>query len=267
MNPMRLLPSLLAASLLWPAIGQAQYLGLRVGSGDGSSESLRPGSALGGWQRLGAGQTVPQPVFYSRVTESAGQLGVSQTSGVYQPLSRSLSSLIETNQATLGDLGSEWSVLGQVGASLGEGWGIQAGLRHSEAGWPRGPMQPYTARVGSAQLGMVTIEHNWHGLRSAYTLFGSYADSGTAASGHRLELQYYYGQRSNVGLSYMAGRPLQAGATISALQPLEGNHLGVAGEHWFSPAWAVDYRALVQDLGPAAPGLKPQIRFGLRYTF
>jgi hypothetical protein len=205
-------------------------------------------------------------VIYSRVTESASQLGVQRTSGIYQPLSRSLSSLIETSHATRGDLGTEWSVLGQVGASLGEGWGIQAGLRHSEAGLTPGPNQPYAARLGSAQLGMLTLEHNWHSLRSAYTLFGSYADSGVAASGHRLELQYYYGDRSNVGLSYTAARPFQAAPNFSMFQPLEGNNLGVAGEHWFSPAWAVNYRALVQDLGPAS-GLKPQIRFGLQYTF
>jgi hypothetical protein len=53
---------------------------------------------------------------------------------------------------------------------------------------------------------------------------------------------------------------------LSAYQPLEGNHLGFSGEHWFSQAWALNYRALVQELGPAS-GLKPQIRFGLRYTF
>jgi hypothetical protein len=263
---MRFLSSLIAASLLYPGLGQAQFLGLRVDAGDGSSDSLRPGSALGSWQRLGAGQVAPQPVFYSRVTESAGQLGVNQTSGVYQPLSQSLSSLIETSHATLGDLGAEWSVLGQVGASLGEGWGVQAGLRHSEAGLAPGMSQPYALRQGAAQLGMVTLERNWQGLRGAYTLFGSYADDGAAGRGHRLEVQYYYSERSNVGLSYTAARPLQPGTSVSAYQPLEGNHLGFSGEHWFSQAWALNYRALVQELGPAS-GLKPQIRFGLRYTF
>jgi hypothetical protein len=269
MSPMRFLPSLVAASLLGAGMGHAQYLGLRVDAADGGSETLLPGSALGSWQRLGARQETAQPVAYSRVTESSGQLGVQRTSGVYQPLSQSLASLIETSHATLGDLGTEWSVLGQVGASLGQGWGIQAGLRHSEAGLTVGPGQPYAARLGYADLGMLTLEHNWHGLRSAYTLFGSYADNGAAASGHRVDLQYYYSERSNFGLSYTAARAFQAAPALSVFQPLEGSHLGVAGEHWFSPAWAVNYRALVQDLGPASglSGLKPQIRFGLRYTF
>jgi hypothetical protein len=97
-------------------------------------------------------------------------------------------------------------------------------------------------------------------------LFGSYADSGAAGSGHRLDLQYYYGERSNVGLSFSSARAFQAAPVLTAFQPLEGNQLGVTGEHWFSPAWAVNYRALAQEFGPAS-GLKPQIRFGLRYTF
>jgi hypothetical protein len=261
-----MLVALGTASLLLPALALAQYRGLRVGPGDPAFDTLQTGSALGSWQRLQAGQAVPQAVPYTQIRERDSQLGIQRSSGVYQPLSQRLSSLVETSHANMGDLGAEWSVLGQVGASLGAGWGVQAGVRHTETGLMPATTPSYAARAASAELGMLTLERNWDHFRGAYTFFGSYANTGAAGTGHRFDLQYYYSARGNVGLSYLAARPLQTALPTSPFQPLEGNHLGVTGEHWFSPAWAVNYRALVQDpvLGS---GLKPQLRVGLRYTF
>jgi hypothetical protein len=243
----------------------AQYLGIRVPTEDLAFEALHPGDTLGNWRRLSPNASPQQPLVYSGV-DPASQFGPLWSAGVYRPLSARLSSLIETSHADLGDLGAEWSVLGQVGAKLGAGWGVQAGLRHSEMGLSPGTAQLYGAHPATAQLGMLTLEHSWDSFRGAYTVFGSRADSGAAGAGHRFDLQYYYTQRSNIGLSYMASWQLQGVPGYNAFAPLEGSNLGVTGEHWISPTWAVNYRALVQELVPAS-GLKPQIRFGLRYTF
>jgi hypothetical protein len=42
-------------------------------------------------------------------------------------------------------------------------------------------------------------------------------------------------------------------------------NLGVTGEHWFSPTWALNYNALVEDGG--SQGLNPEVRLGLRVRF
>jgi hypothetical protein len=198
--------------------------------------------------------------------EAASLLGVQRSTGIYQPLSQHLSSLVQSTYAEMGDLGAEWSVLGQVGATVAPGWGVQAGLRHSETGLSAGVMQPYATRAGTAQLGMLTLERTWRGFRGAYTLFGTYADTGAAGTGQRFELQYYYSQRSSVGLAFTAAHPLQTPPALSTYAPLEGSNLGLTGEHWLSSSWAVNYRALVQDPSITS-GLKPQIRVGLRYAF
>jgi hypothetical protein len=242
-------------------------LGIRVPAGDATGfDQLVPGSPLSNWRRLEPDSAVRQPLVYSQTLETASQLGTQRSTGVYQPLSQHLSSLVETSYADMGDLGAERSVLGQVGATLAPGWGLQAGLRYSETGLTPSVLQPYATRAGAMQLGMLTLERNWGSFRGAYTLFGSYADNGAAGTGHRFELQYYYSQRSSVGLAFTAGRPMQAYPVLSTYVPFEGNNLGVTGEHWLSPTWAVNYRALVEDT-PLAPGLKPQVRVGLRYAF
>jgi hypothetical protein len=242
-------------------------LGIRVSTGDSSGfDTLAPGSPLTTWQRLEPDSAARQPLTYSQLLETANQRGIQRSTGVYQPLSQHLSSLVETGYADMGDLGTERSLLGQVGATLAPGWGLQAGVRYSETGLTPSVLQPYATRAGAAQLGMLTLERNWRSFRGAYTLFGSYADTGAAGAGHRFELQYYYSERSSVGLSFTAGRPLQTSPLLSTYAPFEGNNLGVTGEHWLTSTWAVNYRALVQDTA-LAPGLKPQIRVGLRYAF
>jgi hypothetical protein len=51
----------------------------------------------------------------------------------------------------------------------------------------------------------------------------------------------------------------------------EVSNVGVTGEHWISPSWAINYNAginynvLTQD--PNASGLKPEFRLGLRLRF
>ena len=41
--------------------------------------------------------------------------------------------------------------------------------------------------------------------------------------------------------------------------------MGIAGEHWFSRRWALNYNALVEDFGDGE--LKPELRLGLRLRF
>jgi len=52
---------------------------------------------------------------------------------------------------------------------------------------------------------------------------------------------------------------------LNAMTPIETSNLGVIGEHWFTPSWAINYNALIEDRG--IEGLKPEIRLGLRLRF
>lgn len=225
-----------------------------------------PGAQPDGWARLVPDPATRPPLVFTRPIDAASAYSAVRSSGIQVPLSSNLTSLMETSYVEMGELGTEWSMHGQIGATLAAGWSVQAGLRHSEIGLNPAVLSTHEPNAGKAQLGMLTLEHNWNNLRGAYTLFGSYANSGATGTAQRFELQYYYAPRSNVGLSFTSGRSLQRGGALAGYAPLEGSNLGLIGEHWLSPTWAVNYRALLQDPSLTA-GLKPEIRLGLRYSF
>ena len=185
-------------------------------------------------------------------------------SGVYAPLSENLSTLMETTRASNSGITSEWSVLGQLGARWGSGWGVQAGLRHSELGLST-PLQPALLPAATADLGMLTFERQWDRYRGAYTYYTGRTDTGATTSGHRIQLDYYYSAQSSVGLAFTTGRQLEGSAFGSLTLFPEVANVGVAGEHWFSPNWALNYNALVEESG--GQGLNPALRVGLRVRF
>jgi len=223
-------------------------------------ETLRPGASLLDSRR---DQEQRNDSFgYSAVNDP---LSGETSAGVYHPISEGLTSLLEATQTQSMGLTSEWSMLGQIGASFGDGWGLSAALRHSELGLQQVPFGDSAyASAGSADLGMVSVERWWNSYRGSYTYYAGRTDTGNSASGHRFQVHYFYGERNSVGLSYTLGPSLGLGASANADES-ELRNMGIAGEHWFSRRWALNYNALVEDFGDGE--LKPELRLGLRLRF
>jgi hypothetical protein len=283
----RWIPLGLAASILLCAMcAQAQSAtgtGRRATPTDTRFETLRPDSALSDARRFDL-ENGARPgdigTPYSRIApgDPLGMNAPEATGGYWHPLSQSLSSLIETSVAT-GALGmSEWSVLGQLSQRFGSGWGMQAGVRHSELGMAPGdtgnpaigglgltavPVGGRSATLG-ADLGMVTLERFWDRYRGAYTMASGRAEGGSTATSHRLQLDYFYSDQSSFGLSYTTGRSFDSRFGLNTLTPVDSNNVGVIGEHWFGRSWAINYNALLED---RIDGLKPELRLGLRLRF
>jgi hypothetical protein len=255
----------------------------RTAERDSRFETLRPDSSFSDWRRLsldgGARPTdVGAGYGYVLPADPLGLGAIETTGGYWHPLSQSLSSLVETSVVP-GSLGSaERSVLGQLGTQFGGGWGMQAGIRHSEVGMTASePLTPASGigltalpalRMGpsmGADLGMLTFERFWDRYRGAYTVSSGRAEGGTTATSHRVQLNYFYAARSSVGLSYTTGRSFETSVPLNAMTPIETSNVGVTGEHWFTPSWAINYNALIEDRG--IEGLKPELRLGLRLRF
>jgi YaiO family outer membrane protein len=244
-------PALHSQGIKLPATAQQRF------------ETLHLGSAVPEWQRGDASEP-GESVSFGYV-QPPDPYGEQVTGGVYRPLSENLSTLFETSVANLNAGGSEWSVLGQIGTRFG-GWGIQAGLRHSEIGLQGAPFDPLPRGSVAADLGTLTFERYFSRYRGAYTFYTGRADDGAETTGHRFRFDYLYGKRSSVGLAYTMGRQLETPQSFGAnLNPVDVSNLGVIGEHWFTPSWAVNYDALVEDAG--VQGLRPELRLGLRYRF
>ena len=275
-----------AALLLCLTSLQAQTLDTgarRSAARDARFETLRPDSGFPDWRRLSLeGGVRPSEAgaayAYTLPGDPLGLNGPETGGGYWHPLSQWLSSLVETSVVPGSLGGAERSVLGQLGTQFGNGWGLQAGIRHSELGVPlpdaagdRGglgltalPPVGVGPNVG-ADLGIVTFERFWDRYRGAYTVSSGRADGGALATSHRLQFSYFYSERNSVGLSYTTGRNFDTTVPLYGMTPMESSNVGVVGEHWFSPTWAINYNALLEDRGVA--GLKPEIRVGLRLRF
>ena len=246
-------------------------------------DTLRPDSGFSDWRRLaleGGSRPHENGSGYAQVTpgDPLGLNAPELTSGFWLPLSQRLSSLVETSVVPGAIGGAERSVLGQVAHQLGAGWNMQAGVRHSEIGvvlpdsfTSSGGLGlsslplPTRGLTAGTDLGVLTVERFWSSYRGAYTVASGRADSGSTATSHRVQFDYFYDARSSVGLSYTIGRSFESPVGVNSMVPVESNNLSVLGEHWLSRSWAINYNALIEDRG--IEGLKPEIRLGLRLRF
>jgi len=273
-----------AATLLCLTPAQAQTS--RSALPDARFDTLRPDSGFQDWRRLsleGGSRPTDVGAGYASTLPADPLGGNSQeiVGGYWRPLSQRLSSLVETSVIPGAGGTGERSVLGQVATQFGKGWGLQAGLRHSDIGVPLtdspnsggglglSALSPMSGTSSvRADLGIVTVERFWDRYRGAYTLSSGRADGGATATSHRLQFSYFYSARSSVGLSYTTGRVFDPALPLSGLTgmtPVETNNYGVMGEHWFTPSWSINYNALLEDHG--VDGLRPEIRLGLRLRF
>ncbi len=226
-------------------------------------DTLRPDNSMRDWRRAyrDADAFAETGSVYIAGSETDwANRAQETTAGYYLPLSESLSSLIEASYLPNFAGEPEWSMLGQMGAMLGAGWGIQAGLRHSEVG-----LSGFDGRRWDANLGMLTLEKVWDSYRSRYTVYTSRKESGTTTSGHRVAFNYLYGTSSSIGLAYdrvwAADNPL----VLPIGNGVATSNVGVSGEHWLSRMWSVNYDALFQQGN--SEGLRPEFRVGLRLAF
>jgi hypothetical protein len=277
-----------ASSVAFILLNQGAYaqgsVSKRPISGDTRFDTLRPENGFSDWRRLsleGGSRGGETGMGYAQLTpgDPLGANTPEATSGVWLPLSQSLSSLVETSVAPGALGGADRSVLGQVAHQFGGGWNMQAGLRHSELGVAApdsalnsgvlgvSALPPSARGLGAtgADLGMVTVERFWSSYRGAYTVASARAEGGATATSHKFQLDYFYDPRNSVGLSYTIGRSLDSPLGVNGMVPIETSNVGVVGEHWISRGWAINYNALIEDRG--IEGLKPEIRLGLRLRF
>jgi hypothetical protein len=80
-----------------------------------------------------------------------------------------------------------------------------------------------------------------------------------------VQLNYLYGERSTVALTYSSRRELEQYRLAADPLLADGWQLTLTGEHWFSPSWALRY-----DLpAPESSSLlrRQGLRLGVHYRF
>lgn len=174
--------------------------------------------------------------------------------GYSHPLDAAWTSLIEASASQQHQVLPRYSVFGQLAKQLGEGWGASFGLRHSE----------YNA--SGVNLLVAGAERYWGSYRGAYTLYAGRPE-GAASTGvaHRLQLNYYYGERSSIGVAAAAGREVENLGPAGGIVTTDVRSLSLAGRHWMTPEWALSWEVSAHQQGDLYR--RQGIRLGARRRF
>ncbi len=168
--------------------------------------------------------------------------------GGYYPLSQRLTLNLEGNVSPSPQVLSKNSIMGSLQGTLGAGWVLTGGYRHSEYG------------TGPLEQGFSTLEYYFSDFRLAYT--ARVTDSlGKTQFGHRFDFSYYYQDASFVTLTYVMGA--ETGGFQGTVYDTE--FFGLHGRHWFNRDWALTW-----DLGHTRQGnayTREGVSVGIRRAF
>lgn len=247
-------PDRVAQLRLVPA-GSAVDEGISQAARDANAPGLRlPRSARAGMEFDGLKREDGSAVLYSG-TRSLPSLGAGSSQavgGILYPLSPTWSSTLETSI----DSGSSrpyrgYGLMGQVHRALPGGWDMSFGLQYNitEIGAPR-------FSAGAVDSTALTARQ--------WSLYAP-ASSSYATTGYELRLNYRYGERNVLGLTYGSGSDFDYTRQMLGMQPGDGRQFGLTGEHWLSADWALNYGVMAQE--QIGPHRGQGLRLGLRYRF
>lgn len=172
----------------------------------------------------------PRETFYAGLRETQ-RFGLDDTegkAGAYLPITDACTLNLEGSASGTHRVLPQYSLYAQLHRILPAGWGIAAGLRHNEY-----------STSGTNTLNLLA-ERYWGNYRAAYTLYLGKPEGASTGASHRVQLSYYYTDRSHVGLSLTSGREVES---IGPGQVLTSDieAAGLAGRHWLNRDWAVSY--------------------------
>ncbi|MBX3651967.1 MAG: YaiO family outer membrane beta-barrel protein [Burkholderiales bacterium] len=173
--------------------------------------------------------------------------------GLYYPLAASWTVQVEGSVSPTHEVLPRHSVYGQLQKSLPGGWGVGFGVRHNE----------YT--LSGSNVVSVLAERYWGNFRGAYTLYSGRPEGASSGSSHRLQLSYYYADRSSVGVSYTDGREVENVGPPRGVLASDVRNWTLSGQHWLTPAWALTYDLVNHEQGNLYR--RQGLRLGIRHSF
>jgi hypothetical protein len=200
--------------------------------------------------RVAQAHTLAEPLYYvvERTPSGVGLRGTEQAVGVVLHSGQWWSSSLEVSSAESLVLSSRrMALLGQLHAPFAGGVGVSAGVRYSS-------LQP------PGYLGI----HADSPYGNGYLASSGRADASGGQLGYQFQLNYLYGQRNSVALTYGTRRDGEQIRLGSDPMQLEGSQFSVTGEHWFSPSWALRYDIPTPDPGTIR---RQGLRLGVHYRF
>lgn len=173
--------------------------------------------------------------------------------GLYYPLGATWNSVVEARVSPTHDVLAKYSMYGQLQKMLPGGWGIGLGLRRNEY------------NQTASNVASLETERYWGNFRGAYTLYSGRPEGASSAASHRLQLGYYYADRSSVSLSYSTGREVEYVGPARGVITTDVQNWTLSGRHWLTPTWALTYDVTAHEQGSLYR--RQGLRLGIRHSF
>lgn len=188
-----------------------------------------------------------------RETERFGRSDTQGVLGGYYPLGARVTGVLEGGASPTHNVLPQWWLFGQLEFNLGAGWGVHAGMRHTE----------YDAAL--VNMGSLTLERYIGNFRAAYTLYESWLQGADAATAHRVALSYHYRDENQIGIAVAHGREAENVGPPTGVLVSDVTSWAIYGRHWFTRDLAVSFEALHHRQGDLYT--RQGARLGLRYRF
>lgn len=187
-----------------------------------------------------------------RSTERFSQQDSGFMLGTYQPLGDAWSLQLEAAVSPTHRVLARQSLFAQVERRFEGGWGTAAGFRRSDY-----------ARSGT-DIGVLTVDRYISSFRAAYSLYLGKPDGAGFNPSHRLQGNYYYTDRSFIGISATSGKEAE-NIFPTGIQSSRVHGFSISGRHEFAPGWAASYEWLTHQQGDLYT--RRGIGLGIRHAF
>jgi hypothetical protein len=170
--------------------------------------------------------------------------------GMLYPLSGNWYSTIESSvDAPSARPFRGYGLVGQVHRALPGGFDMSLGLHYN------------VSENGGTRL------HAHEPIASGARAWSLYppALSSSSTAGYELRLNYRYGERNTLGLTYGSGAESDYTRQFLGMQPGDTRQFGLTGEHWLTPDWALNYGVMASEQVGQHRG--QGLRLGIRYRF
>jgi YaiO family outer membrane protein len=188
-----------------------------------------------------------------RETQRFGQNDTQGVLGTYYALTRQLTAFLEASGSPTHNVLPNYTVAGQLGYNWSNGWGVYAGMRHTD----------YTSTLVNTST--LLIERYFGNFRAAYAWNQSWLPGAGSSAMHAVTLNYYYGDNSQASIALANGREVENVGPPTGVVSSGVTSASVNGRHWFTRDYALSYEVFYQN----QPAFYAQagVRLGLRFRF
>jgi YaiO family outer membrane protein len=158
--------------------------------------------------------------------------GETATIGLYEPLSRKFTILLETSTRSTGNFLPKWSGLVQIETKVTPTTFVNLGYRHTI--------------YQDAKLNIINagVEKYWKNYRFTYNMYLAGKKEAEKSLSNRIQIDRYYGENSStISTDVAFGNEIQSIFSDNKILKSNFTSFSIGGKHWINKQFGINYNA------------------------